>query len=61
MSIFQKMRGVSTISKLTIGFVAGATVVGGVATAANSLTSSSVVTACADNRTGALYASTTGT
>jgi len=61
MSIFQKIRGVSTISKLTIGFVAGATVVGGVATAANSLTSSSVVTACADNRTGALYASTTGT
>ena len=30
------------------------------ATAANSLTSTSVVTACADNTTGALYASTTG-
>jgi S1-C subfamily serine protease len=66
MSFFQKIQlqrlnGLSTISKLTIGFVAGATVIGGVATAANSLTSSSVVTACADSRTGALYASVTGT
>jgi len=61
MSIFQKINGLSTISKLTIGFIAGATAIGGVATAANSLTSSSVVTACADNSTGALYASTTGT
>ena len=61
MSIFQKINGLSTISKLAIGFIAGATAIGGVATAANSLTSSSVVTACADNNTGALYASTTGT
>jgi len=61
MSIFQKINGLSTISKLTIGFVAGATAIGGVATAANSLTSQSVVSACADNRTGALYASSTGT
>ncbi len=61
MSIFQKINGLSTISKLTIGFIAGATAIGGVATAANSLTSSSVITACADNRTNALYASTTGT
>ena len=60
-SIFQKINGLSTISKLTIGFVAGATAIGGVATAANSLTSQSVVSACADNRTGALYASSTGT
>ena len=60
-SIFQKINGLSTISKLIIGFVAGATIIGGVATAANSLTSSSVITACADNRTGALYASATGT
>ena len=56
-----KINGLSTISKLAIGFIAGATAIGGVATAANSLTSSSVVTACADNNTGALYASTTGT
>ena len=61
MSIFQKINGLSTISKLAIGFIAGATAIGGVATTANSLTSSSVVTACADNNTGALYASTTGT
>ena len=61
MSIFQKINGLSTISKLAIGFIAGATAIGGVATAANSLTSSSVVTACADNNTGALYASITGT
>jgi len=61
MSIFQRINGLSTISKLTIGFIAGATAIGGVATAANSLTTASVVTACADNNTNALYASTTGT
>ena len=61
MSIFTRINGLSTMSKLIIGFVAGATVIGGVATAANSLTSSSVITACADNSTGALFASTTGT
>ncbi len=61
MSIFSKINGLSTISKMTIGFIAGATAIGGVATAANSLTSASVITACADIRTGALYASTTGT
>ena len=61
MSIIQRITGLNTISKLVIGFVAGATTIGGVATAANSLTTSSVVTACADNSTGALYASTTGT
>lgn len=48
------------MSKISIGFIAGATAIGGVATAANSLTTASVVTACADNTTGALYASTTG-
>ncbi|MEI6294972.1 MAG: trypsin-like peptidase domain-containing protein, partial [Actinomycetes bacterium] len=61
MAIFQKINGLSTISKLTIGFIAGATAIGGVATAANSLTTSSVITACADNNTNAMYASTTGT
>ena len=61
MSIFQRINSLSTVSKLAIGFIAGATAIGGVATAANSFTSGSVITACADNRTGALYASTTGT
>ena len=61
MSIFTRINGLSTFSKLIIGFVAGATVIGGVATAANSLTSASVITACADNKTGVLYASATGT
>ena len=61
MTIFQKVSKLSTASKLVIGFVAGATLVGGVATAANSFTSGAVVTACADNTTGAIYASSTGT
>ena len=61
MTIFQKVSQLSTASKLVIGFVAGATLVGGVATAANSFTSGAVVTACADNTTGAIYASSTGT
>lgn len=61
MNVFQKINHLSTISKLVIGFVAGATVIGGVATAANSLTTASTVTACANNTTGALYASTNGT
>ena len=61
MSIFSRINNLSTISKLVIGFVAGATVIGGVATAANSLTSASVITACADNTTSVLYASATGT
>jgi len=60
MSIIQRITGLNTISKLVIGFVAGATVIGGVATAANSLTTASVITACADNTTSALYASATG-
>ena len=61
MTIFQRVNGLGTISKLTIGFIAGATLIGGVATAASSLTTASIITACADTRTGALYASTTGT
>ena len=61
MSLFKGISGLNTISKLTIGFIAGATVVGGVATAANSFTSSPVVNACADKSTGALYLSTTAT
>ena len=60
MSVFTKVNGLSTISKIAIGFVAGATVIGGVATAANSLVGSAIVKACADKRTGALFAPTNG-
>ena len=45
-----------TIAKVAIGFVIGATTVGGIATAANNW-GSSVTNACVDNKTGALYAS----
>ena len=52
------MRGtLSGIKKIAIGFVIGATTVGGIATAANNW-GSSVTTACIDKKTGALYAST---
>lgn len=47
----------STFAKVAIGFVIGATTVGGIATAANNW-GKSVTTACVDNKTGALYAST---
>ncbi len=47
----------STFSKVAIGFLIGATTVGGIATAANNW-GKSVTTACVDNKTGALYAST---
>ncbi|MEI6648818.1 MAG: trypsin-like peptidase domain-containing protein [Actinomycetes bacterium] len=50
----------TTLSKVVIGFVMGATAAGGVATAAGTF-SSPVIKACADNRTGALYASLDGT
>lgn len=50
----------TTISKVAIGFVLGATAAGGVATAAGTF-SSPVVHACVDNRTQALYASADGT
>ena len=45
-----------SFSKLAIGFVIGATTVGGIATAASNW-GSSVTNACVDNKTGALYAS----
>lgn len=60
MSVFTKVHGLSTISKIAIGFVAGATFIGGIATAANSLVGSAIVNACSDNRTGALFASSNG-
>ena len=54
------MRFTSTASKITIGFIVGATTVGGIATAAGTFTQSTAV-ACVDNRTGALYISKDGT
>jgi len=53
-------RFASTPAKIAIGFVLGATVVGGAATAAGTL-GSNVVKACVDNRTNAIYASPNGT
>lgn len=53
------MRFTSTASKVTIGFILGASTVGGIATAAGTFSTSTSV-ACADNRTGALYLSTNG-
>ena len=54
------MRFTSTASKVAIGFVIGASTVGGIATAAGTFSGSTAV-ACADNRTGALYISKDGT
>jgi len=47
----------STFAKVAIGFVIGATTVGGIATA-NINWGNSVTTACVDKKTGALFAST---
>ena len=49
----------STFAKVSMGFIVGATTVGGIATAAVTLTSSTTVV-CADNRTGALYSMKNG-
>jgi len=51
---------VKSPAKVIAAFVAGAIIAGGVATAA-STSPSSVITACADKRTGALFISSTGT
>jgi S1-C subfamily serine protease len=53
-------RFTSTPAKVAVGFVLGATVAGGVATAAGTL-GTNVVKACVDNRTNAIYASPNGT
>jgi len=53
-------RFTSTPAKVAIGFVLGASVAGGVATAAGTL-GSNVTKACVDNRTNAIYASPNGT
>ena len=57
---FGMKRFTSTPAKVAVGFVLGATVAGGVATAAGTL-GSNVVKACVDNRTNAIYASPNGT
>jgi putative serine protease PepD len=59
MVIMKKMR-VKSPAKVISAFLAGAIIAGGVATAATT-GPSSVITACADKRTGALYLSPTGT
>ena len=51
---------VKSPAKIVSAFVAGAIIAGGVATAATT-GPSSVITACADKRTGALFLSSTGT
>jgi len=51
----RKIQSLGTLSKMAIGAVIGASVVGGVATAAGQF-SGTVVNACVDNSTGALYA-----
>jgi S1-C subfamily serine protease len=51
---------VKTPAKVISAFVSGAIIAGGVATAATTAPSS-VITACADKRTGALFLSSTGT
>ena len=53
----RRLKDLNTISKVAIGFIGGAVLAGGVATAAVSL-SGNVVNACVDNKTGALFAST---
>jgi len=55
----KKMRFKSP-AKVISAFLAGAIIVGGVATAATT-SPSSVISACADKRTGALFLSSTGT
>jgi S1-C subfamily serine protease len=58
--VSMKNMRVKTPTKIISAFLAGAIVAGGVATAATTAPSS-VITACADKRTGALFLSPTGT
>jgi putative serine protease PepD len=55
-----KQMRVNSPAKIVSAFVAGAIIAGGVATAATT-GPASVITACADKRTGALFLSSTGT
>ena len=50
----------SSLGKIAIGFVLGSVVAGGVATAAGTFSGSNVVKACVDNKTNAIYATSTG-
>ena len=52
----RKVKDLSTFSKIAIGFIGGAVLAGGVATAAVNF-SGNIVNACADNKTGGLFAS----
>jgi len=52
----RRLKDLNSISKVAIGFIGGAVLAGGVATAAVSF-SGNVVNACVDNKTGALFAS----
>ena len=58
--VSMKNMRVKSPAKLISAFLAGAIIAGGVATAATT-SPSSVITACADKRTGALFLSSTGT
>jgi putative serine protease PepD len=58
--VSMKNMRVKSPAKIISAFVAGAIIAGGVATAATT-GPSSVITACADKRTGALFLSSTGT
>ena len=58
--VSMKQMRVKSPAKIISAFVAGAIIAGGVATAATT-GPSSVITACADKRTGALFLSSTGT
>ena len=58
--VSMKQMRVKSPAKIVSAFVAGAIIAGGVATAATT-GPASVITACADKRTGALFLSSTGT
>ncbi len=58
--VSMKMMRFKSPAKVMSAFVAGAIIAGGVATAATT-SPASVITACADKRTGALFLSSTGT
>ena len=58
--VSMKNMRVKSPAKIISAFLAGAIIAGGVATAATTAPSS-VITACADKRTGALFLSSTGT
>jgi len=58
--VSMKQMRVNSPAKIISAFVAGAIIAGGVATAATT-GPASVITACADKRTGALFLSSTGT